>query len=79
MHADHVDYGKGINKENVSFQTSLKRNHSNYANIFLFDTSFENLMIACFYYILYSYKISRRSKITSYVINQMLKLQVFVI
>ena len=21
MHADHVDYGKGINKENVSLQT----------------------------------------------------------
>ena len=32
-----------------------------------------------FYYILYAYKISRKSKIKKYVINDMFKFQVFVV
>ena len=38
-----------------------------------------NCWIECFYYILYAWKFSRRSKINFYVIKQMLKFQIYVI
>ena len=32
-------------RENVSIQTNLKRNPSNFSNLFLLDVNFENLTI----------------------------------
>ena len=67
--------------ENVSLQTSLKRNPSNVFYIFLLNVNFENLIIGLYILIIFSIltKFQEDKKINSYVINDMFKIQIFVV
>ena len=77
----NVEWPPMMSTANSHQRTKFFSKPSNFLYIFILSMDFENLThwIVCSYYIIYIYKILRKSKINCYAIKEMLKFQVFVI